>query len=75
MSHAFHEVSTDVDLISLLEAGLGVALVPRSTQSPASVMRITVTDIDLKRTIHLYGVAGRQRTAVSLSHDEDAARL
>lgn len=61
----FHEVSTDIDLISLLEAGLGVALVPRSTQSPASVMRITVTDIDLKRTIHLYGVAGRQRTAVA----------
>jgi DNA-binding transcriptional LysR family regulator len=61
----FHEVSTDVDMISLLEAGLGVALVPRSTQSPASVMRITVTDVDLKRTIHLYGVAGRQRTAVA----------
>ena len=28
----FHEVSADGDLISLLEAGLGVALVPRSTQ-------------------------------------------
>ena len=61
----FHEVSTDLDLISLLEAGLGVALVPRSTQSPATLLRIAVTDIDLKRTIHLYGVAGRQRTAVA----------
>ncbi len=61
----FHEVSTDVDLISLLEAGLGVALVPRSTQSPATLMRIAVTGIDLKRTVYLYGVAGRQRTAVA----------
>jgi len=61
----FHEVSTDLDLISLLEAGLGVALVPRSTRSPATLLRIAVTDIDLTRTIHLYGVAGRQRTAVA----------
>lgn len=61
----FHEVSTDVDLISLLEAGIGVALVPRSTQNPATLMRLAVTGIDLKRTVYLYGVAGRQRTAVA----------
>jgi DNA-binding transcriptional LysR family regulator len=61
----FHEVSADGDLIALLEAGLGVALVPRSTQSPASLMRIAVAGIDIKRTVFLYGVAGRQRTAVA----------
>jgi DNA-binding transcriptional LysR family regulator len=61
----FHEVSTDVDLISLLEAGLGVALVPRSTQNPPTLMRIGVTDMEVRRTIYLYGVAGRQRTAVA----------
>ena len=61
----FHEVSADGDLISLLEAGLGVALVPRSTQSPASLMRIAVNGIEIKRTVHLYGVAGSQRTAVA----------
>jgi DNA-binding transcriptional LysR family regulator len=61
----FHEVSTDVDLISLLEAGLGVALVPCSTQTPSTLMRIGVDGIELKRTIQLYGVAGRQRTAVA----------
>jgi len=61
----FHEVSADGDLLSLLEAGLGVALVPRSTQSPATLARIAVEDFELKRTIHLYGVAGRQRTAVA----------
>jgi DNA-binding transcriptional LysR family regulator len=61
----FHEVSADGDLISLLEAGLGVALVPRSTQSPATLVRVAVDDIEIKRTVQLYGVAGRQRTAVA----------
>lgn len=61
----FHEVSADGDLLSLLEAGLGMALVPRSTQSPATLARIAVEGIELKRTIHLYGVAGRQRTPVA----------
>jgi len=61
----FHEVSADGDLISLLEAGLGVALLPRSTQSPTTLMRIVVDGIELKRTVHLYGVAGRQRTPVA----------
>jgi DNA-binding transcriptional LysR family regulator len=61
----FHEVSADGDLISLLEAGLGVALVPRSTRSPATLMRIAVDGIEVKRTVHLYGVAGRQRTPVA----------
>ena len=61
----FHEVSAEVDLLSLLEAGVGVALAPRSTQSPATLTRIVVEDLDFKRTISLYGVAGRQRTAVA----------
>lgn len=61
----FHEVSADGDLLSLLEAGVGVALVPRSTQSSPALARIAVDGIELRRTVHLYGVAGRQRTAVA----------
>jgi DNA-binding transcriptional LysR family regulator len=61
----FHEVSADTDLLALLEAGFGVAFMPRSAQSPATLTRISVADIELKRTIYLYGVAGRQRTAVA----------
>jgi len=61
----FHEVSAESDLFSLLEAGFGVAFVPDSTQSPVSLKRIEVADIDLERTVYLYGVAGRQRTAVA----------
>ncbi|HUU25376.1 MAG TPA: LysR family transcriptional regulator [Methyloceanibacter sp.] len=61
----FHEVSAESDLFSLLEAGFGVAFVPHSTQNPSSLKRIEIADIDLQRTVYLYGVAGRQRTAVA----------
>jgi DNA-binding transcriptional LysR family regulator len=61
----FHEVNADSDLISLLEAGFGVALVPRSTRNPATLVRIVVDGIELTRTVNLYGVAGRQRTPVA----------
>jgi len=61
----FHEVSADGDLLALLEAGVGVALVPRSARTPASLTRIVVEGIELTRTIYVYGVAGRQRTAVA----------
>jgi DNA-binding transcriptional LysR family regulator len=61
----FHEVSAEGDLLSLLEAGIGLALAPRSTQGSASVARISVDGLELQRTIYLYGVAGRQRTAVA----------
>lgn len=60
-----HEVSAETDLISLLEVGFGVAFVPRSAQSPATLKCIEVTDLEIERTICLYGVAGRQRTAVA----------
>jgi DNA-binding transcriptional LysR family regulator len=61
----FHEVSAEGDLLSLLDAGIGIALAPRSTQGSASVARIRVDGLELERTLYLYGVAGRQRTAVA----------
>jgi DNA-binding transcriptional LysR family regulator len=63
----FHEVSAEADLLSLLKAGFGVAFVPNSAPNPATLTRISVAGVDLERTICLYGVAGRQRTAVASS--------
>jgi DNA-binding transcriptional LysR family regulator len=63
--NGFHEVSADSDLLALLQAGVGAALVPRSTQAPASLARIDVEGMDVRRTVYTYGVAGRQRTAVA----------
>ena len=59
-----HEVSSERDLMQLLEANIGIAVVPRSTVTSGSVRTREIGDLDLSRTIHLYGVAGRQRTAV-----------
>jgi DNA-binding transcriptional LysR family regulator len=59
-----YEVTTDEDLRVLIEADFGVALAPRSMQTPADLSKVPVNEIELSRTVYVYGVAGRQRTAV-----------
>lgn len=59
-----HEISSERDLIELLEADIGVAVVPHSASIPDTLRRASVDGLDSRRTVHLYGVAGRQRTAV-----------
>ena len=61
----FHETGEEGDLIALVEAGMGAALMPRSASGPLSLKRIAVEGLDLHRTVYIYGVAGRQRTAVA----------
>jgi len=60
-----HEISSERDLIELLEADVGVAVVPDTASIPPSLKRATVEGMDARRTVHLYGVAGRERTAVA----------
>lgn len=60
-----HEVSSERDLIGLIEAGFGVAALPRSTASSIEIRRVDVDGFTLRRTVFLYGVAGRQRSAVA----------
>ena len=60
-SHS-HEVASERDLMSLLEADMGVAIAPRSIVLPDSLKRVPIADLDMLRTVHLYAVAGRQRT-------------
>jgi DNA-binding transcriptional LysR family regulator len=60
-----YDVSTDEDLRVLIEADFGVAFAPRSMQTPADLAKIAVSEIELSRTVYVYGVAGRQRTAVA----------
>ena len=40
-------------------------MVPHTSPVPASLARATVAGLDARRTVNLYGVAGRQRTAVA----------
>jgi DNA-binding transcriptional LysR family regulator len=60
-----HEICSERDLIELLEADIGVAVVPHTASLPATLKRSSVEGLDSRRTIHLYGVAGRERTAVA----------
>lgn len=60
-----HEITSERDLIELLEADIGVAVVPQTATTPQTLIRKTVEGLDARRTVHLYGVAGRERTAVA----------
>ena len=60
-----HEISSERDLIELLEADIGVAVFPHTASIPATLKRAAVDGLDARRTVHLYGVAGRERTAVA----------
>src|SRR5262245_15108702 len=57
-----HKVATLSDLLALLSANLGVALVPRSTYLPHGLVAVPTPDLDVSRSVALYGVAGRQRS-------------
>ena len=60
-----HEVSSERDLIELVEADIGVAIIPDTSPIPQTLKRTAVDGLDARRTVHLYGVAGRERTAVA----------
>jgi DNA-binding transcriptional LysR family regulator len=60
-----HQISSERDLIELLEADIGVAVIPHTATIPDTLKRTSVEGLDSRRTVHLYGVAGRQRTAVA----------
>jgi DNA-binding transcriptional LysR family regulator len=60
-----HEVASDQDLLALLDANIGVGFLPRSVNAPPSLVRMPVAGFDFRRTVCVYGVAGRQRTAAT----------
>lgn len=60
-----HEVSSDQDLISLLELQVGVGVLPQTVSAPQTLLRTPIKGVDLNRAVHLYGVAGRQRSPIA----------
>lgn len=60
-----HQVSSESDLIKLLEADIGAAVMPCSASTPNTLKCAKVVGLDVRRTVQLYGVAGRERTAVA----------
>ncbi len=60
-----HEVESDYDLLALVESGAGVGFVPASAPDSPAIGRQTVKDLDVRRTVSVYSVAGRQRSPVA----------
>jgi len=60
-----HEVSSDQDVISLLELQVGVGMLPQTVSAPQTLLRTPIKGVDLQRAVYLYGVAGRQRSPIA----------
>ncbi len=58
-----HEVACDDDVVKMIEAELGVGILPASAVCTSSLRKIAVRGASLDRTVHLYSVAGRERSA------------
>jgi DNA-binding transcriptional LysR family regulator len=56
------EVATEFDQIKLIESNIGIAFLAESTALGQQLTRLALNDVELHRTVYLYGVAGRQRT-------------
>ena len=57
------DLDSQHDLILLVEAGLGAAIVPGSMSIPRTLARTLVDGIELRRTVYMYGLAGHSRSA------------
>ena len=56
-----NQVATQGDLLTLLEANLGVAIIPVGSAQSHNVTRVPLTNLDLVRKVSAYCVAGRHR--------------
>ena len=60
-----HEAFSDEDLNKLVADGAGIAIVPRSLPPLDGAVSIPIEGLDLRRTVYLFGIAGRPRTAAA----------
>jgi len=60
-----HETASESDVVALLTANVGVAIVPASAALPTNLRRIRIEGLDHKRAVNVYGVAGRPRSPVA----------
>jgi hypothetical protein len=59
---ATHQVMTQEDVLTLLKADLGVAIIPVGAAHPDGICNIPLKALNLVRKVSAYTVAGRQRT-------------
>jgi hypothetical protein len=61
LGKATHEVATQEDVLILVKAGLGVAIVPVAGVEAHGVCHMPLKQLNLTRTVSVHTVAGRQR--------------
>jgi DNA-binding transcriptional LysR family regulator len=59
---AAHEVDSVCDLEALVVARFGLAVMPASAMNSPRLRHLSCSALDLKRTVAIYSVAGRQRS-------------
>lgn len=64
---AGHQIATHHDVIAMLEANLGVAILPASAPQSPTIRRIPLGQLGPRRTVSVYAVAGRQCSAPAAS--------
>lgn len=57
-----HRLGSVDDIVTMIVANLGIALLPQSVGRHLDLRRVPVRGLELSRTVSLYGVAGRQRS-------------
>ncbi|MGH6813169.1 MAG: LysR family transcriptional regulator [Methylocella sp.] len=60
-----HKLDSEQDYLILLEANLGVGVMPESAVRSSRLACVPVSGLDLSRTVCLYAVSGRQRSAAA----------
>jgi DNA-binding transcriptional LysR family regulator len=58
---AAHQVATQEDLVALVKADFGVAIIPIGAMETNGLCRIPLKQLNLVRSVSVYNVAGRQR--------------
>ena len=56
-----HQLASQSDVLSLVEANFGVAILPVGSAQADAIRRVTLPGLDLARTVSAYCVAGRRR--------------
>ena len=55
-------ILSDQDLVALLQANVGVSIMPQSAVRNSDLQKLPVEGLALRRTVSLYAVAGRERS-------------
>jgi DNA-binding transcriptional LysR family regulator len=58
---ATHQVATQEDLLTLLKANMGVAIIPAGAVETSGLCRIPLNELNLVRSVSAFTVAGRRR--------------